>query len=269
VTKNINATLTKSLIANNGAILPLFLRPMKGGELIRVGRDNDGGYLVDKRSIISTEFLLSFGIYDDWSFEKDFKSFADVPVVAFDASVGQSFFLKKLRVALSRGSRKSVYWFRTCIDYFRFFKGENKHIKKFIGNDAKDHHVSISTIAKKIVPSHIKNFFFKIDIEGSEYQVLDQLVAMSDRITGLVIEFHDVDTHIDKIESFVNKFPLSLCHMHCNNYAPLPESLTPPSIEATFTKFNLDKDYVEYLPNPKDQPNKKGEEDYSITFRDS
>jgi hypothetical protein len=266
VTEKINNTPEKDTSANNEAVLPLFLRPIKGADLVRIGRDNDGGYLVDKRSIISSEFLLGLGIYDDWSFEKDFTKLVDVPVVAFDASVGQSFFLKKLRVALSRCSRKSLYWFRIWIDYLRFFKGRNKHIKKIIGKDEKDHHISIITIAKNIVPSNIENIFFKIDIEGSEYQVLDELVNISDRITGLVIEFHEVDIHIDKIKNFVSKFPLNLCHIHCNNYAPLPESSTPITIETTFTKFDVENDYVQDLPNPIDQPNKAGEEDYSISF---
>lgn len=254
------------MIAPNSAVLPLFLRPKKGAELVRLGRDNDGGYLVDKRSIISSDFLLGFGINDDWSFEKDFIKYVDVPVVAFDASVGLNYFLKKLRVALSRGSRKSVYWFRVLMDYRRFFKGSNKHIKKFIGKDEMDHHVSINTISKEIIPPDIKNVFFKIDIEGSEYQVLDELVAISDRISGLVIEFHEVDLNLEKIRSFVENFPLNICHMHCNNYAPLTENLTPPSIEATFTKFDTEDNFVESLPNPLDQPNKVGVTDYLITF---
>ena len=266
MTKLFNTNPTENTIKKNETILPLFLRPKKGADLIRIGRDYDGGYLVDKRSVNSSDFLLSFGIYDDWSFEKSFKSIVDVPVIAFDSSVGQSFFLKKLRVALSRGSRKSLYWLRVWVNYLRFFKGRNKHIKKRIGKDEKEHHVSVSTIAKEVVPSKIKNIFFKIDIEGSEYQILDQLVAISDRITGLVIEFHEVDIQIKRIESFVRKFPLSLCHIHCNNYAPLNESSTPPAIEATFTKYSLENNYIENLPNSRDQPNKKGEDDYSISF---
>jgi len=264
--QNSKDTSENESISRNEALLPLFLRPQKISDLVRIGRDNDGGYLVDKRSIVTSEFLLGFGIYDDWSFEKEFLKYVHIPVVAFDASVGQNFFLKKLRVALSRGSRKSVYWFRVWVDYLRFFKGSNKHIKKFIGNDEKDHHVSINTIAKEIIPSNIQNVFFKIDIEGSEYEILDELVTMSDRITGLVIEFHEVNLHLDQIESFIESFPLNLCHMHCNNYAPLTETKTPPSIEATFTQFEVENDYVENLPNPLDQPNKPGEEDYSISF---
>ena len=42
--------------------------------LIRVGKDNDGGYCVTKKSVINSDLLLSFGLYDDWSFEKDFIS---------------------------------------------------------------------------------------------------------------------------------------------------------------------------------------------------
>ena len=95
MSENINTTSENSLIAKNEAVLPLFLRPIKGADLVRIGRDNDGGYLVDKRSIISSEFLLGFGIYDDWSFEKDFIKYVDVPVVAFDASVGQKIFFKE------------------------------------------------------------------------------------------------------------------------------------------------------------------------------
>ena len=71
---------------------------------------------------------------------------------------------------------------------------------------------------------------------------------------------------MEKIESFVRKFPLKICHMHCNNYGPLNESSTPSTIEATFTKFDVEDCFVENLPNPLDLPNKFGAEDYSITF---
>jgi hypothetical protein len=73
-------------------MLPLFLRPLKGADLVRIDRDNDGRYLVDKRSIISAEFLLGFGMYDDWSFEKNFTLYVDVPVVVFDPRWDKTFF---------------------------------------------------------------------------------------------------------------------------------------------------------------------------------
>ena len=42
-------------------------------DLVRIGRDNDGGYLVSKSDIEKSDVLIGLGINDDWSFERDFK----------------------------------------------------------------------------------------------------------------------------------------------------------------------------------------------------
>ena len=60
--------------------------------LIRVGKDNDGGYCVPKKSVINSDLLLSFGLNDDWSFEKDFISInSQTQVFVFDKSVTIAF----------------------------------------------------------------------------------------------------------------------------------------------------------------------------------
>ena len=48
------------------------LKPQYNYDLIRVGRDNDGGYLVEKKSLENTQSLISLGISNDWSFEESF-----------------------------------------------------------------------------------------------------------------------------------------------------------------------------------------------------
>jgi len=50
--------------------LPSFLKPETSYDLVRVGKDNDGGYLAEKNSIYNSKYLISLGIFDDWSFEK-------------------------------------------------------------------------------------------------------------------------------------------------------------------------------------------------------
>lgn len=75
------------------AILPLCLNFKSARNLIRVGRKNDGGYLVDADDIKRSKALVSFGINDDWSFEQDFVSMNDSPLWAFDASVGKKVLL--------------------------------------------------------------------------------------------------------------------------------------------------------------------------------
>ena len=49
----------------------------------------------------------------------------------------------------------------------------------------------------------------------------DEIIAIEERLTGLVIELHDVDIHLNKIEKFIDKFSLNLVHVHANNFAPI------------------------------------------------
>jgi len=53
-------------------ILPNMLKHKQCEDLIRVGSDNDGGYLISVSDLKKTEALLSFGLDVDWNFEKMF-----------------------------------------------------------------------------------------------------------------------------------------------------------------------------------------------------
>ena len=53
-------------------MLPKNFRPEGLYDLIRLGSDNDGGYLVDPNSVQESKALLALGIGKNWSFEKDF-----------------------------------------------------------------------------------------------------------------------------------------------------------------------------------------------------
>ncbi len=248
--------------------LPDFLHPGDIDTLARVGRNNDGGYLVDRRSINASEVLMGFGVNDDWSFEKQFTEEHEIPIYVFDATVSQRIFFKKIFFALPRidnprilMSRLRTYW-----RYISFFKGANRHIEKNVGMDAEPDYVSVSTIRKNILPSESKNIFLKIDIEGWEYRILDELLEMSELITGLVIEFHDVDLHMHKIEHFVSNFSLNLCHAHGNNYALISEQGTPLVIELTFTKFKVKDALAAHFPNEIDMPNNPHTKEYVLSF---
>ena len=56
------------------ARLPNLFSIKQATDLIRIGRDYDGGYLVSKSDIEKTDVLIGLGINDDWSFEEDFLS---------------------------------------------------------------------------------------------------------------------------------------------------------------------------------------------------
>ena len=77
------------------ARLPKFFSIKQATDLVRIGRDYDGGYLVSKSDIKNSDLLLGLGIFDDWSFEEDFVLHNDVEVVAYDASINLRFWLKQ------------------------------------------------------------------------------------------------------------------------------------------------------------------------------
>lgn len=78
------------------ATLPIQCRPMSSEFLLRLGKDNDGGYLVDSRDIQRSDCLISLGINRDWSFEKDFVNYKNVPVSAYDRSVNRNVYIKDI-----------------------------------------------------------------------------------------------------------------------------------------------------------------------------
>jgi hypothetical protein len=219
--------------------------------LIRLGRNNDGGYLIDQRSISEADFLLSCGINDDWSFERGFLRQKRVAIVAFDASVSRRGLAKRIFTKPDELFQRIWRFF----SYFQFFGKSAKHVRQFIGSDKGGLHIPLREAVRKHVSPSIDRIFFKIDIEGSEYQILDELIELASRMTGLAIEFHESDAHFAEIENFIRNFPLAVCHVHINNYCLPMKGRIPDVLELTFTRLPLDATRRAELPHPLDMRN--------------
>ncbi len=250
------------------AYLPQFLQPKKIDSLKRIGRPNDGGYVVDFRSVESSDLLIGLGINDDWSFENDFYSLRNVPVIAYDGTVSKSVLTKRFIKALAQVNKpgKALSRFRTIRDYTEFFSGDRKHEEKLVGLSNEPGYISLSAIVERAKLDDRSRIFLKIDIEGWEYRILDQLIDNAGLLTGLAIEFHDVDLHLDRLRDFVSRFPLALVHTHCNNFVVLNDKGTPLTIECTFTAYGVEDELVSTLPGSLDMPNNIEKEDYKINF---
>lgn len=250
------------------AILPNTLSPKKSEHLVRLGRNTDGGYVIDSRDITKTDCLLSLGLSDDWSFEMDFTNKNDVPIFAFDASIGQSVFIRNFIKSFLRILNLKIFMARlnACLSYKRFFRGDKKHIKSFVGLDIPPEHISMKDVFNAALDNGNTNIFLKIDIEGSEYRILDELIKHADTTTGLAIEFHDCDIHLGSIERFVKDYPLNLVHIHANNNSPLNENGVPLALELTFTSHQPVSGAVQ-LPHALDVPNNRKIPEYSISFK--
>jgi|TARA_B100000768_G_scaffold177761_1_gene192434 hypothetical protein len=240
------------------ASLPSFFAFEPAADLVRIGRDYDGGYLVSQADIFQSNILLGLGINDDWSFETDFVAIHKVPVIAYDASVNEKKFLKQFIQYLPRLNKWKVIWRRYKVyrSYRNFFvTGPNTHIQKFVGLNSKN--PTYCTLEDILSETDSSKIFLKIDIEGSEYRFLTTLLDCANRITGLVIELHDCDLHLTQIEHFIKNFDLRLVHVHANNFGPIRAGdELPVTLELTFSKYAKHVEKMD-LPHRLDMPNNR------------
>jgi len=260
-------------------LLPKFLKPffLKKDELIRLGSIDDGGYVLPLKDVISSDVLISFGISDNWDFEKDFCKLSGAKILAYDHSIDQNFWITKFKKDLIKFLKlkifkpKKIYKMIQYIDFLFFFrfKKKNQFFLKKIGNT--NECVNI----EKIVSNHINEndkIFLKIDIEGSEYEILDQIVSIKDKIQGLVIEFHHVSKNLHIIENFLKKIEdyLNLVHIHANNYSVKEANQFPEALELSISSINLKNldldDTREYPIRDLDFPNSKRSLDIKFDF---
>ena len=249
--------------------LPAFLWPNVCDDLHRLGRDFDGGYLVSQRDVLGSDFLLSCGIFDDWSFERDFLKSREesTPLVAFDPTVGAGFFWGRVRSSLPRLAKPQMLYrdLKTLVDYYRFFSGpQRRHIKSLVGAPHFQNSVSIADF----IDSEFSglNGFCKIDVEGSEYRLFDELVEVKEKITGLAIELHDIDLHLDRIERFLTDMDMTVIHCHPNNYGGLTTEGLPLVIELTLSSASDATTTVSHLPHDSDMNNDRNGPVYFSTF---
>ena len=114
-------------------------------------------------------------------------------------------------------------------------------------------------------------FGLKIDIEGDEYKVLEDVKNVETHLDHLIIEFHHVKKNLSTIEMFVKKNKLlKLIHIHGNNYSPVRKGI-PDTLEMTFVNkknylIKAKKSKYEYPLKGIDYPNLKRREDISLNF---
>ena len=112
--------------------------------------------------------------------------------------------------------------------------------------------------------------FLKIDIEGNEYDILDDIIDIQKNMSGMVIEFHSCNLMSNNIRNFIEKLDLDLVHIHINNFCSITKDNFPTVLELTFSakKYNSKRNPDEFNFPDKDidQPNNKYEEDKEIVF---
>jgi hypothetical protein len=275
-------------------------RPVKLDDLIRVGRDMDGGYVIPMRLLFSTKYLLSFGICDDFSFEKEFlsKTGSKIELYGYDYSVSRKPQIKEIlknlffvfyhfaslsfsKIKLDFQKIKAIIQNKKEINNF-FQNSLGKHfVAKFIGKKDDGVTTTFETIFKALNALYggerdIEDLsvFIKMDIEGSEYDTLPQLFPYLKKVNGLAIEFHGLNFKKERKE-FENIFDVFseefyIAHVHGNNVlGEICLSDIPAAFEVTFINKKLisgqiELSFEEYPLKGLDYPNDPDYDDVSL-----
>ncbi len=258
-----------------------FLTPFRSPNLSRLGVKKDGGYILDKDLLQKSDFLISFGMAEEYSFEEEFlKLNPKNRLIIFDFSVNHFHYIKELFKNIRRiiKLKRSFKDLSNCIkNYFNFIKFVNNkrvnfYSKKVASQLSSEKEITIKKIFEDLVDQDQKNITFKIDIEGSEYEIFNKILLYEKKIDQLIMEYHDI--HLRKEEFFNNMRDIQkyfyITHLHANNYRNYNSDGFPINIEVTLLnrRFfdNNSKKNLNYPINNLDYPNNPDLNDLKFNF---
>ena len=251
------------------------LQPYRIGEMVRVGDKEDGGYVIPNYFRDSRLTLISIGLGDNWSFENQGKGIFFDKFISVDHTVSIfSIFSRLLKRVSSREIKISTtyYFFKLFINYLNtFFIKRNIHVrKKLVSESAKGH--NDITLGECFSMTNGEKILLKIDIEGDEYQIIEDVSRYSKLVDLLIIEFHQTEKMQIEFSKSVSllKESFYLVHIHGNNFDYVSANGIPNVIECTFANrdvFKGEYEKIRNLPIPKiDYPCNPGIVDISLIF---
>jgi hypothetical protein len=250
-----------------------FLRPRLISGLSRIGNITDGGYALTKSALSESSHLLSLGLGENWSFENVVRNAnPKAPIDIYDHTISLAFFTKK---AL-KGILKFVLFRDSFSNLKARFSRLNQYFKFWYRSDFNRHHqVQINQkVLKEILSEYPagSRIGLKVDIEGSEWEILELVGKEKKKFEFILLEIHSFDQHEAQLKKFLNDIQdyFVLSHLHANNFESLGSNGFPKVFEITLLKKSETDSSLEYrqeLPvDGLDSPNAKNRPDFHINF---
>ena len=259
-----------------------FLKPIIVKNLFRLGRKGDGGYVVDKDVIKKSDTLLSFGLGSDWSFETDYLlNNKNGKVYVYDHTVNIYTYLRPFLKCLKRflTLRKTLkdlkLKFNELNKYINLIK--NKKIvfkkKKVVSLITKENK---ETNVKKALDNigNYKTIMLKIDIEGDEYKLIDEINQYSTAVDTLIMEFHNIDDNLNDFTKAIKELlkNFDIIHIHGNNHCTKNLLGLPTVLELSFNNKRFRPQEIAYKNEfpliELDFPNNPYKKDLKLSFED-
>jgi len=220
-------------------LVTLFKRKECGVELVRIGGENDGGYLVPD-DFEGIEYCFSPGVDTTASFEE---------------------------ACLNKGIRSFLADY--SVDAAPIALKECIFTKKYLGSINDDKTITMDDwITESLPEGYNTDLILQMDIEGAEYEVI---LSTSDinikRFRIIIIEFHNLASFQDKnyfnivnsaMKKITNNFvPVHIHPNNCCGHQNINGVKFPKVFEVTFLRKDRVKKYgdINQLPHELDQPN--------------
>lgn len=210
-------------------LLPKIFKPFYCSDLIRIGKDHDGGYLVNIEDVLKTKKLISFGIGEDFSFEKQFVEMSGCLCDSYDASVD-------LNLNFIRHHKHNI----DSNEFVRILTKEKGDV--FLKCDIEGNEYQL--FEEIVNHSHL----------------FSGMVFEFHNVTN--------SKNFNELTNLISKIEQKLIHIHINNYFyyKTPNGPVPDIFELTFSSSkNIKNSFVE-IPNILDMPNNPSDEQFKITY---
>jgi hypothetical protein len=253
------------------------LNPYALSDMLRLGVKLDGGYVIPQRALNDAEALIVLGVGNDWSFERDITRIKpNIVIHAYDHSITFAVLLKRLLgsiygFCLGRSNfYRIAVLLRACTD-IGFLNHRMVHFRERVCKQATlADEADINSIMSRL--GMTKNILFKMDIEGDEYALIDDILRYQQAIHCLIIEFHKAGHKRELFLQSVNRIleHFHIVHIHGNNHSGCAEDGWPNTPEITFLnkRFPISPQFRDRLPVAGlDWPNNPQRPDIAIWFK--
>lgn len=222
----------------------------------------------------------------DWAFERQFVARnSHARVICVDPSVGARLFARQILESTTglvasrvsgrrRDARKHAAVLRRSVDYFSFFGRRHRHLRLRVAASPGSGAITLAHLLDRARPSRPHSAFVKMDIEGSEYDVVPHILECEQRINCLVAEFHRISERCAAFDAAITalRSRFHIVHVHGNNYGGYASAIEfPDVIEMTFVNRallpgELVPSRERYPRQGLDRPNKPSQPDFELRF---
>ncbi|MFZ2103340.1 MAG: hypothetical protein WAU86_22535 [Oricola sp.] len=225
--------------------LPAPFKPREMADVIRLGCEHGGGYVISTDAIANARYLLSLGLGPNCEFELDFAAMAplaklhchdpsvhgdELRKAAFRARVGNLFFRRQRRSRIVEYHR----------NYETLFGGKNRsfvHCEQPVGKG--DSEIPLNEAIAQLDPEP-GTLFLKCALDGEEYGLLDQIIENNDFLSGLTVTFHDLSAHMREVMVFLSVMGefMGLDNTAASNADGVSDNGVPNTVEISMSSLH-------------------------------